>query len=224
MLKKLKSLKSLFIIEETETTPPSKTNESDKPMEEVRTETPVRSFQVSETASGPGKVQDKFLDVLFGALEANNQQGFDYMEFKDFIRSLANVPMDDSTRYKSAFATAQTMGATKENIVSSAKQYLAILKNEEVKFQEALQGQKQRNLTGKQDEIKQLEQTIKNKEAEIERMKAEIESHRTQIGSLEKDINAASEKLGQTASDFEATYRALQGQIENDINQIETHL
>jgi chromosome segregation ATPase len=116
------------------------------------------------------------------------------------------------------------MGATKEKIISSATQYLSILTKEQAKFQEALNGQKERNLTGKQQEIQQLEQTIKNKEAEIEKLKADLEAHRQQIGSLEKEINAASEKLEQTANDFEATYQALLGQIQVDVKNIESHL
>lgn len=221
----LKKFKSLFIIEDgaspgDEKTAPEKVPESKK-------ENPVnpgKVFQVPTGAVGKGKVQDKFLEVLFGALESNNQEGFDYMEFKDFLKSLVNVPMDESTRIKSAFATAQTMGATKDKILSSAREYISLLANEQTKFQEALVGQKERNLTGKQNEIKQLEQTIKNKESEIEKLKADLQSHRQQIGDLEKEINVASEKLAQTASDFEATYQALVGQIQGDVRNIESHL
>ena len=220
----LKKFKSLFIIEEGGTTPEAQTpvEKATGPQKDVPA--PTRSFQVPVGSTGPGKVQDKFLEVLFDALEANNQDGFDYMEFKDFLRSLANVPMDDGTRYKSAFATAQTMGATREKIISSAQHYLGILSREQVKFQEALSGQRDRNLTGKQEEIKQLEQTIKNKEAEIEKLKSDLEGHRQQIGNLEKEINTASEKLAQTANDFEATYQALLGQIQLDVKNIESHL
>jgi hypothetical protein len=219
-----KKFKSLFVIEEGVPSQESKPEAEKTENPRKETPAPARPFQVNATSTGPGRVQDKFLEVLFGSLEANNQDGFDYMEFKDFLRSLANVPMDDGTRYKSAFATAQTMGATKEKIITSAQHYLAILSKEQAKFQEALSGQKERNLTGKHEEIKQLEQTIKNKEADIEKLKADLESHRQQIGSLELEINAASEKLAQTAADFEATYQALLGQIEVDVKNIESHL
>ncbi len=220
----LKKFKSLFIIEDGAATPEGKTSADDSSGSKKETVPPKKPFEVPAGIGGEGKVQDKFLQVLFDALEANNSQGFDYMEFKDFLRSLANVPMDDGTRFKSAFATAQTMGATKANILASAKQYLTILTKEQTKFQEALQGQRHRNLTGKQEEIKQLEHTIKNKTAEIEKMKADIESHQKQIGTLEAEINAASEKLVQTARDFEASYQALLVQIENDVKNIESHL
>lgn len=218
-----KKLKSLFVIEEGEPAIEGKeTTASDKSTKKGSSE-PARTVPIVKDAS-KGHVQNKFLEVLFGALESSNQEGFDYLEFKDFLRSLANVPMDDSTRYKSAFATAQTMGATKEKILTSARTYMELLAKEEAKFQEALQGQRDKNLTSKQHEIKKLEETIRDKQAEIEKLKAEMDNHRKQIGNLEQEINAASEKLVQTANDFEATYQALRGQIQEDVKNIESHL
>lgn len=220
----LKKFKSLFIVEDGVTTPETQTpvEKATSPQKDVPA--PTRSFQVPAGSTGPGKVEDKFLEVLFDALEANNQEGFDYMEFRNFLLSLTDVHQEDDKRYKSAFVTSQTIGATKEKIVTSARHYLEILAREQSKFQEALKGQRDRNLTGKQEEIKQLEQTIKNKEAEIEKLKADLIGHRQQIGNLEKEINIASEKLAQTANDFEASYQTLVGQIQLDVKNIESHL
>ncbi|HZV68283.1 MAG TPA: hypothetical protein VFG10_02025 [Saprospiraceae bacterium] len=220
-----KKLKSLFVIEEGNPSQEEKTTTAEN-NEAPRSEKTIshKASSVTPVAGVKGQVQDKFLEVLFEALQTNNQEGFDYLEFKDFLRSLANVPMDDSTRFKSAFATAQTMGATKDKILGSAKQYIAILGKEESKFQEALSGQKDRNLTGKQDEIKNLEKTIRDNEAEIEKLKSGIENHKKQISTLETEINSASEKLAQTASDFGATYQALLSQIQDDVKNIESHL
>lgn len=220
-----KKLKSLFVIEEGNTSQEEKTTTTENTQTARKDNAVVHKAPVVMPVDGvKGQVQDKFLEVLFEALQTNNQEGFDYLEFKDFLRSLANVPMDDSTRFKSAFATAQTMGATKEKILKSANQYIAILGKEESKFQEALSGQRDRNLTGKQDEIKKLEQTIENSEAQIEKLKAAIEDHKKQISTLENEINTASDKLTQTASDFGATYQALLSQIQDDVKNIESHL
>ncbi|MEO6131035.1 MAG: hypothetical protein ABIQ02_04255, partial [Saprospiraceae bacterium] len=169
-----KKLKSLFVIEDENASSEGKINPAENtPVARKESTIIHKAPVVSPVAGVKGQVQDKFLEVLFDALQANNQEGFDYLEFKDFLRSLANVPMDDSTRFKSAFATAQTMGATKEKILSSARQYLGVLGNEEKKFKEALSGQRDRNLTGKQEEIKSLEKTIHDNEAQIENLKAE---------------------------------------------------
>ncbi|MEO5906736.1 MAG: hypothetical protein ABIQ11_08420, partial [Saprospiraceae bacterium] len=105
-----------------------------------------------------------------------------------------------------------------------AQAYITILAKEETKFQEALAGQRDKNLTGKQNEIKKLEHTIQDKEAQIQKLKADIEEHRKQIGTLESDINSSSEKLVQTANDFATTYHALLSQIQNDVQNIQSHL
>src|SRR5688572_16478518 len=159
-----KKLNLLFVIEEGDPAP-----EGRKPVQESgpvnKKEAVPFQAPIPVATDGKGQVQDKFLEVLFGALESNNQEGFDYLEFKDFLRSLANVPMDDATRFKSAFATAQTMGATKEKILSTARVYMDVLSKEEIKFQEALTGQRDKNLTAKQHDIKKHEQSIQDKNA-----------------------------------------------------------
>lgn len=217
----LKKLKSLFIIEEEV---PGQEEKQPAKGSGTATDRPGNTEASFNIPDIKGHVQNKFLDVLFAALESSNQEGFDYLEFKDFLRSLANVPMDDSTRYKSAFATAQTMGATKERILASAGTYIDLLTKEEVKFQDALKAQREKNLTSRQQDIKKLEQTIRSKEDQIQKLQNEIETHRKEIGELENEINTAGTKLAQTASDFEATYQALLGQIQQDVKNIESHL
>ncbi len=200
-----KKLKSLFIVDDGTSTPEEKTDSTTNTSDSGSDSPEVhKSFTVTAVPGAKGQVQDKFLEVLFDALQSNNQDGFDYLEFKDFLRSLANVPMDDGTRIKSAFATAQTMGATKDKLLTSANKYIAVLQNENSKFNEALSSQKDRNLTGKQDEIKNLQKAIQDNEAEMEKLKSDNEDHRKQITSLSHDIDTASDKLTQTANDFGA--------------------
>lgn len=218
----LKKFKSLFVIEDGDT--PKDDPQSKSVKQEAKKQDPTTEKPTPFVTDVKGQIQSKFQEVLFGALEANNQEGFDYMEFKDSLVSLAKIQLDEAKRYQSAFAMAQTMGATKEKILSSAKEYLRVLGNEETKFLEALNAQREKNLTGKQKEIKNLEQVIQDKQAQIEKLKAELESHRGQIKTLEDEINGASEKLAQTASDFQATYLSILGQIQSDVNNIETHL
>jgi chromosome segregation ATPase len=220
----LRKFKSLFIIEEADTKAKGESTEAPSTKGQIKPTESRPSEAFAGVEAGDGQVQERFLEVLFNALEASNQEGFDYMEFKEFLRSLGNLQMDDATRYKSAYVTAQTMGATRNNILSSAKHYIEVLRREKAKFGEALDGQKAKNLTGKQEEIKQLEKDIQEKTARIEALQAGILSDREKIGTLEAEIESAAGKLSQTAQDFDATYQALLGQIEADIRNIETHL
>ncbi len=132
-----KNLKSLFI-EETE----DRTKKG-QPIEQQSVEKTGKGKSMTPSASTyrmsatPGKVSTKFMEILFKAMEDNNLDGFDYLEFKQSLKSLEKMLMDEATRFKSAFAMAQRMKATPALLVKTANHYLNILKQEEQKFENA---------------------------------------------------------------------------------------
>ena len=135
-----------------------------------KVETPKAAPVVKQSAEGdPGKVNKKFTEILLAAMERDNQEGFDYMEFKQSLQSLEKMPMDEATRYQSALAMAKTMGADPTTLLQSANHYLNVLKMEEKKFEEALSkqtsvkiGQKKKEQQGLQTAINEKAEAIKN--------------------------------------------------------------
>ena len=67
-------------------------------------------------------LDEKSVDYLTSALAKNNLPGFDYLEFKQSLAALADLGMDEPTAIKSAFATASTVGLTKDKLVKTANQ------------------------------------------------------------------------------------------------------
>jgi hypothetical protein len=173
---------------------------------------------------GAGTVNEKFMQVLASALEGANQQGFDYFEFRQGIANLKNVPMDEATRYKSAFAMAQSMGITVDKLLGSAQHYLGVLKTEETKFLQAAENQKSAQVGNKTAEVENLEVQIRQKAEQIKKLTAEIDAHQKDIGKMKDDIAQATVKVQQTVNDFSATYQLLTQQIQNDVQQIQTYL
>ena len=57
-----------------------------------------------------GDEQDKFSVALVKALKSSAQPGFDYLKFKQSVKTMADMNMDTETSFKSAFATASTHG------------------------------------------------------------------------------------------------------------------
>ena len=152
-----KSIKSLFIIEEEG--PKGK-----KASTTAKTNQPVDSKKVivkESTAGQPGKVTAKFNDILFSALEKNNLPGVDYLEYRQSLQSLEKMPMEEKVRYQSAFAMAQTMGATPAKLIESAGHYINVLKGEESKFEQALANQEASKVQGRKSQIDQLDAAIK---------------------------------------------------------------
>ena len=174
--------------------------------------------------AGDGTVSEKFMQALFGAMEAANLDGFDYFEYKLSLKNLANMPMDEPTRYKSAFAMATTMGATPDNLINSALHYVDVLKNENAKFSQAAENQKVAQVGNKQGQVDNLEAVMKQKAEQIKQLTAEIEQHRQDVTKLKDDIAQATVKVAQTQQDFSATYQSLVGQIEKDLANMKNYL
>ena len=224
-----KKLKALFIAEDQgdleEALKKAKKEEPLAPSPERAPTAPTSSPQVTTAHTNPqGQVNDKFINILFGAMENANLPSFDYIEYKQALRNLAKMPMDEATRFKSAFATAKTMGATPQKLINAASHYLQILQQEEHKFQQALAHQRNKQIGDKEKSIQNLHQQIQHKEQQIEQLRKEILNDKNTMEAMKKEISSASLKVEKTKNDFMASYHALVGQIQADIEKMKKYL
>lgn len=220
----IKKLKSLFIIEEKKKAVPESartTGEDESGSDEFLDD---QSVLEEIPSSSEGRISEKFLKVLLKALEENNREGFDYLEFKEFLRALDQMEMDEPTKYRSAFANAKTMGASLEGLEASSRYYLDVLKKEEVKFEAAVKHQRVRIVENRQNELSRLEQLVEQKEAQIRKLTAEIEQHKAQMTEEQKKISDARAKIERTKNNFLFTYNTLVKQIQSDIQNMNQYL
>ena len=216
----LSKLKGIFIVQtpaegQTAETTPSKTEATAKP---------AVATTKTEVVTPSGKVSDKFYEILFGAMETNNQPGFDYLEYKKSLQTLAKMPMDEATRYSSAYAAAQAMGVSSQALNDSAQFYLNVLKTEDSKFQESVNAQRQKQIGSKEKAITDLDATIKAKGEQIAKLTKEIATHQEDMGKMKAEISEAVVKIETTLSDFHATYSDLIGQIGQDVENMKKYL
>lgn len=209
----LKSLKSLFVIEE-------------EPKEPEQVPTPAQEkVTVAESKTGePGRVNQAFMDILFKAMQDNNMEGFDYLEYKKSLQSLQEMQMDEPTRYRSAFAMAKTMGAKPEKLIETAEHYLQVLRREEEKFARAVARQEDVAIDAKNREIADLQTSIQGKEQQIQQLQAEIAQEKEQIKTLQTEITDAQTKVETTKNNFIASYNSLAGQIAADVERMKKYL
>jgi hypothetical protein len=212
----LSKLKGIFIV-------PTSADEKSVEQNSTKPATTV-SAPAAVPVSPKGEIADKFYEILFGAMEANNQPGFDYLEFKKSLQTLAKMPMDEATRYASAYAAAQSMGVSSQSLSDSAQFYLNILKSEDSKFQESVNIQRQKQIGSKEKAIADLDATIKAKGEQIARLTQEIASHQEDMGKMKAEISEAVVKIETTLSDFHATYSDLIGQIGQDVENMKKYL
>ncbi|MBI5914173.1 MAG: hypothetical protein HY842_02255 [Bacteroidetes bacterium] len=214
-----KSIKSLFIVEDENA---ATKNEQPAPGSPVDSSSAKINFDAPPAR--PGEANAKFMEVLFGAMEKSNLPGLDYLEYRQSLKSLEKMPMDEQVRYQSAFAMAQAMGATPQKLVESAGHYVNVLKEEEAKFQEALRSQTTERIGNRQEMIKNLDTTIRQKAEQIKKLTQEMEQHRAEMEKLEIEIKEATTKVEMTKNDFVASYQALVAQISADMENMRKFL
>lgn len=227
-MSKLRKFKSWFIEED----PRAKEEAAQAPS--AAPKSPAKASKTTSAATGgglpanakqrPGQISERFTDVLLDAMEAANQPGFDYLEFKKAVENLKAMNMDDSTRFKSAYAMAQSMNISPQQLVQSAQHYLKVLGEEDRKFQAALQGQEQLQVASRQEKAAQLDKERQQIDAEIKKLQARLEAIEQQQATLQSEINEAAAKLHDTQADFQHTYQTIAKQIQHDIKQMETYL
>ncbi len=216
-----KNLKSIFVVDEGSkvTTP-----REDKPPTEQKSKTEVPRKTALEVEIGEGEVNAKFTNILLKAIEANNQQGFDYLEFKKSLQNLQKMGMDEQTIYQSAYATAQTMGATPKALIDSAEHYLQVLGKEEEKFGLALSKQREKQIDGRHREMQTLQEGIAKKKAKIKELQEQVTADENRLTKIADSIKEAAEKVESTNQDFIASYRNLVTQIKQDVTNIKEFL
>ncbi len=229
----LKKLKNIFVVEddtlieaETGVKPSEKSSaqaNTDDKAPPVSAKAPKARIDKA-TPNAKVKVDSKFANLLFKAIEDNNVEGFDYIEFKQSVQSLKKVEADESKRYQNAFAMAGAMGLTKSKLFSSAKHYVSVLDVEEKKFAEAFNAQRAKQINQRETNGKMLTQSIKDKEAQIKKLQADIIKEKKQLEGIESQITKAMAKVEVTKEGFYGAYHMVLQQIKDDLDKITNYI
>ncbi len=223
----LEKMKSIFIVQTPDANNSTSSENVEKENIDISSSTEGGNATTSENAENStitGTSSEEFYKVLFGAIEKNNQNGFDYIEFRKALANLETINPDEKTRFLSAFAGAKASGSNAETLVTSANKYLDILTSEQKVFQNAVDDQWNRQIKSKKAEIDQLNNQISDLKSQMAKIQANIESNNTQVSNLNKEIENSKTKIETTKANFDVTYKKLTDQIKGDIDRIKTYL
>ena len=161
------------------------------------------STDIQKALSISSELDKKSRDFLSKALASNGKQEFDYIKYRKALNAILAMGLDEATAFKSAFATAKTMGLTKTSLSNSAKSYLSVLMEEKSKFDEALANQVKTKVASKAEQVQKLE--------------TRIDEMRQKIAEMEKRMRAML-MLGvpYTEDDFAAAAASVAGKTEMD--------
>jgi hypothetical protein len=213
-------IKNLFV--EVEKTP-------DKSEEITKNEIKKRLTPIPAAPSIPpigmsASVNEDMAKVLNEAIETAKTQGFDYLKFRNSLVALAAVPMPEPQKFQTVFATAQTMGLTKETLLSSVDFFQQILDKKKAEFLESEQSIVAQEVTSRENTKAQKEQEIADLQEKIRQAQTTIAEKQQENLTLTSEINEQNLRIQQTAAAFEATFAFVSGNLQADKTKIQTYL
>ena len=169
-------------------------------------------------------LDEKSVAFLVNALEKNNLPGFDYIEFKQALTAMGAMNIEETTAFKSAFATAATVGLTKTKLLETASHYKAVLSKEKSQFDVAMQKQIQQRVGDKKQEVEKLKQQITAHNEKIAQLQEQIARFQNTVDNADAAISEAKQKIEGTQKSFEFTHQSILNQIDKDIENINKYL
>ncbi len=248
----LKNLKSLFIVEDEPAKPAAQPTEAQRPtqapLNDQRTGSPAASPTRTQSSASPspqptlardsatsasrnpssspskGDINTAIVAKLLDGVDRNDLEGFDYLEYKRSLKAMESLPMDEATKYRSAFATASTVGATLDKLLSSTDYYLHTLEQERAQFDGVVERQFQDQVAGRRAQLEQLETRISEKREQIKALEAEIAESLTEARAQTLSVRESEIKIENTRRDFDASFEYVKQLFVQDAEKMRRYL
>lgn len=182
------------------------------------------AVNIFELFKSDGLVNEKMWRTLVQSLVSNQEQGFDYLKFKAAVKTLNEMGLDVEKSIKSAFATAVTMGVSKESLMISIQHYRRVLEKEQKNFALALKNQIATNVDAKKLEFESLKNRLEENIKAIEKLERENEIIKKSLDNAQDEIGRAQAKIEKTRDDFKKTYDLINTLITDDENTIKKYI
>jgi uncharacterized coiled-coil protein SlyX len=207
------NFKSLFFKDDG--TEPIKASDASKAAQPVSANAPIST--PAATFNNPmtinGAVDEKMYKAIMDVLDRTNIPGPDYYELMKALEAMNSIPMDERTKFLSAFATLSTQGSTKKIILNAIDTYLKEIEKERLDFQTDMTNQYNSNVKSRQDLIVKTQKQIDDLNAKLAELNTLIIN--TSQESASEDL-----KIKSISANFEATLNYVVGRINADKDKI----
>ena len=174
------------------------------------------SATAQEHYKPPQQNSDKFRQYFDKLFRDANIPGPDYFEFSKMTEAMSNIT-DEKSRYSAAFAGLNVQGLDKEKLLSTAAEYLRVLKTDADNLDSTVDAALREKVHDKQEEIKE-----KNKRIAL--LSQEIEDLQQQVKMLHHEIKDNEEKIESNSGAYKIEMEIMTGRILQDIEKIKLHI
>jgi hypothetical protein len=160
-----------------------------------------------------GVADTKFIDLLEGIIEQNNQPGQDYFEFKQAVENMNSLPMDERTKFQTVYSVLSLQGCKKDLLIASLDKYIQIIQGEKNSFDAEM---KSEHTAKVQSKLAKAEESKKELDAITKRL-TELNNS---ILSLSQEAQAEEMKIRATEANFKASADVIISEMIGDKDKI----
>lgn len=185
---------------------------------------------VPPTVTNPGQVVGKLDKEIFEklslAIEENNLNGNDFLEFMQSLNKLQNLTVDEKTKFNMVFATLSTSsgGMNKEVLLNSIDHYMKVIESEKNVFGNEMGKATTEMVDEKESYIEQLSKSAQEKAEQIQKLTQEIQEINNEVASVKTEVAQSKVSIAQKQADFDVSVQQLEGQINDYKTKIEQYI
>jgi hypothetical protein len=177
-------------------------------------------------SAGTATVDRKFVDHFVKLLEKSNQPGHDYFEFKQALKSMEGLGLDEQKQYLASWASFKAMGGFSDASVlaESANHYVKVLDQDRISFLKDVQKAIDDRVGSLNQELNTLQDDTKAYAKQIMELQEKINSNGQRVTTINGEIQEQSQKINENRDSYDITYQSFVEQLNSDISKIKTFL
>lgn len=196
---------------------------------EVKPPIAVNVRLVASTAPVTNPMATELLSVVMNRPTA-------YSALAEAIAALSEIPMDEATRYRSAFAVLKkTQQRTVEQIAQAVDVHLSVLESEQVRFSGQSRSAEDGEITARVNEIAALNAAVDQSRTQIDKLRTDTEARIRQLEEdaskkqsraieLTREVDEKKQAILQTTQQFEAATEAVKKTLGDEKAKIQQYL
>lgn len=188
----------------------------EKPKEEKQ-ESAVKTPTITNVIGNLGIVDNKFIAMLQDVIAQNNIPGQDYFEFKQAIDAMANLAIDDKSKFVTANSIFAAQGCDKNVLLTSLDKYISIVQNEQISFDAELEKQYETRVKSK---LKQVDDA----KLELEKLNAKIIELNSFVLKVSQEAQQEDGELKNTAANFKKSCDVVLNNLLTDKEKINNYI
>ncbi len=174
-----------------------------------------------------GEVDRKFVDHFAELLEKANLPGPDYFEFKQALKSMEGLGLNEEKQFQASWASFKAMaaGVTDTSVLtSSANHYGNVLNKDRENFLKDVEKANDDRIGSLKQESKKLQEDTKTYAQHIMDLKKKIDASNDRLEKINDEIEEQTDKINTNRDSFDLTYQSMVDQINADVEKIGRYL